>query len=172
MTSRGRSRDLHFRSHAIHHIASGKKPTVQLGVGHLFSIVAALLSGSVIILLPWIVVSFYDKQVYVEPPPSGISMTVPAFAAEHRRAPAARCSYRYLLQTPALSSKPAGRRCCCRSMGRTDGRTLDRYIDPAPHTMRAALIKCGSLLLNRPKGLQRAIEKHFIRRCGRFNATD
>jgi len=126
MTSRGRSRDLHFRSHAIHHIASGKKPTVQLGVGHLFSIVAALLSGSVIILLPWIVMSFYDKQVYVEPPPSGISMTVPAFAAEHRRAPAARCSYRYLLQTPALSSKPAGRRCCCRSMGRTDVGPLHR----------------------------------------------
>jgi len=32
----------------------------------------------------------------------------------------------------ALSSKPAARRCCCRSMGqtdrRTDGRTLDRFI--------------------------------------------
>ena len=41
----------------------------------------------------------------------------------------------------ALSSKPAARRCCCRSMeqtdGRTDGRTRDRFIDPAPHTMRA-----------------------------------
>jgi len=28
----------------------------------------------------------------------------------------------------ALSSKPAARRCCCRSMGQTDGRTLDRFI--------------------------------------------
>jgi len=39
----------------------------------------------------------------------------------------------------ALSSKPAGRRCCCRSMGQTDGRT-DRCIDPGAHTMRAASI--------------------------------
>jgi len=76
MTSRGRSRDLHFRSHAIHHIASGKKPTVQLGVGHLFSIVAALLFGSVIILLPWIVMSFYDKQVYVEHAFSALTLLV------------------------------------------------------------------------------------------------
>jgi len=30
----------------------------------------------------------------------------------------------------ALSSKPAARRCCCRSMGQTDGRTLDRFIRP------------------------------------------
>ena len=28
-----------------------------------------------------------------------------------------------VLQAPALSSEPAGRRCCCRSMGQTDGRT-------------------------------------------------
>jgi len=35
----------------------------------------------------------------------------------------------------ALSSKPTGGRCCCQSIGRTDGRTdrrtLERYIDPA-----------------------------------------
>jgi len=37
-----------------------------------------------------------------------------------------------------LSSKPAGRCCCCRSMGQTDGRTSERYTDPVPHTMRAA----------------------------------
>jgi len=32
---------------------------------------------------------------------------------------------RYLLRAPApdLSSKPAGRRCCCQSMGQTDGQT-------------------------------------------------
>jgi len=37
----------------------------------------------------------------------------------------------------ALSSKPAAHRCCCRSTGQTDGRTLDRLIDPVSHTMRA-----------------------------------
>ena len=36
----------------------------------------------------------------------------------------------------ALSSKPAGRS-IDGTDGRTDGRTPDRYIDPAPHTMRA-----------------------------------
>jgi len=30
---------------------------------------------------------------------------------------------RYLLPAPDLSSKPAGRRCCCRSTGQTNGRT-------------------------------------------------
>ena len=35
----------------------------------------------------------------------------------------------------ALSSKPAARRCW--PMGQTDGRTPDRFIDPAPHTMQA-----------------------------------
>ena len=36
---------------------------------------------------------------------------------------------------------PAARRCCCRSTGQTDdGRTPDRYVDPAPHTRREALI--------------------------------
>jgi len=32
----------------------------------------------------------------------------------------------YPLQTLALSSKPTGRRCCCRSMGQTDGQTDER----------------------------------------------
>jgi len=40
----------------------------------------------------------------------------------------------------ALGSKPAGRICCCRSMGQTDGRTSDRYRDPVPHTMRAGSV--------------------------------
>lgn len=51
----------------------------------------------------------------------------------------------YLLPAPALSSKSAARRCCCRSTDRqrrrrTDGRTLNHYIDHALHTMRAASI--------------------------------
>ena len=31
----------------------------------------------------------------------------------------------------------SARRCCCRSTGQTDGQTPDRYIGPAPPTMRA-----------------------------------
>ena len=49
---------------------------------------------------------------------------------------------RYLLHASELSSKLAARRCCCRSMvqtdGRTDGRTPHYYIDPAPNTTQAA----------------------------------
>ena len=67
-----------------------------------------------------------------------LSRTLPAFAAERRlKAPAA--IDRYLLQTPALSSKPL-----LLSIDgtdrRTDGWTPDRYIDPAQHTMRAASV--------------------------------
>ena len=36
---------------------------------------------------------------------------------------------RYLLPAPDLSSKPAGRRCCCRATGQTDGRTEGRTLD-------------------------------------------
>ena len=61
------------------------------------------------------------KQVCVEPRPSALDMTLPAFAAERRRRVPA--IDRYLLQAPALSSKPAARRCCSRSTGRKDGRT-------------------------------------------------
>ena len=60
---------------------------------------------------------------------SAPSMTLAAFAAKRRLQPAGIPAVdRYLLQTPALSSKPTGRRCCCRSMGlgRTDGRTDTR----------------------------------------------
>ena len=82
---------------------------------------------------------FETKQVCVEPRPSGLNMTLPAYAAERRRL---QLFDRYLLQAPALSSKPAARRRCCRSTGqtdgRTDGRTPDSYIDPASLAMRAA----------------------------------
>jgi len=68
-------------------------------------------------------------------------MTLPAFPAKRRRLQHGARSY--LSMSPAsmeLSSKPAGSRCCCRSTGQTDGRTLDRYTDPAPHALRAASI--------------------------------
>jgi len=67
-------------------------------------------------------------------------MTLSAFAAERRAAAllllSAGACYRSI--TPArgaLSSKPAAR--SCRTMGQTDGRTLDRFIDTAAHTLRA-----------------------------------
>jgi len=67
-------------------------------------------------------------------------MTLPTFAAEHRRLQHGARSYRSISTARmALSSKPAGRRCCCRSMGQTDGRTDEwmprRYIDLAPHNV-------------------------------------
>jgi len=68
-------------------------------------------------------------------------VTLPAFAAECRRLLHGARSCRSILPAcRALSSNPAGRRCYCRSDIRTDGRTLDRYIDSASHTMPAAPI--------------------------------
>jgi len=75
-------------------------------------------------------------------------VTLPAFAAE-RRAAARGCGAAAagrpalsidIFARTALSSKPTARRCCVRQMGqtdrRTDGRTPDRFMHPAPHTMR------------------------------------
>ena len=68
-------------------------------------------------------------------------MTPTAFAAERRR-PQHHNVYRSIAPARrALSSKPAGRRCCCRPMGQTDGRTPGRYIDPAAYSMRAGSVK-------------------------------
>jgi len=67
-------------------------------------------------------------------------MTLPAFASQRRAAALRRCGWalaavdRSSART-ALSSKPAAR--CGGMMGQTikqtDGRTLDRFIDSAPH---------------------------------------
>jgi len=69
------------------------------------------------------------------------------FAAERRRllhnAPAASapCSSRSIFPARrALSSKPAARRSVDRQDRQKDGQTLDRFIDPAPHTMLAVSI--------------------------------
>jgi len=50
----------------------------------------------------------------------------------------------YLLQTPTRRSAAANppATCCCRMMRQTDGRTIDRYTDPAPHTTRALSKSC------------------------------
>jgi len=62
------------------------------------------------------------------------------------------CSYRSISPTyRVISSKPACRHCCCRSMGQangwTDGQMLDRYIDPAPYAMQAASITQKTIML-------------------------
>jgi len=59
-------------------------------------------------------------------------VALPAFAAERRAA-----IDRYLLPQPArISGVPWPRQ----TDGRMDRRTPDRYIDPAPHAMRAVPI--------------------------------
>jgi len=52
-------------------------------------------------------------------------MTLPAFAAERRRPQHDAHSHQAIF--PACS-KPTGRRCCCRSMRQTDGRTDARSL--------------------------------------------
>jgi len=68
-------------------------------------------------------------------------MALSAFAGERRAAGETGTT-----RSTALSSKPAACRCCGRMTGtdkRTDGRTHDRYIDPAPHTMRVVPTTIG-----------------------------
>jgi len=80
-------------------------------------------------------------QTCGQPPLSAVNVTLPAYAAKRRAAAplllsdgacctapeARRRNYRSISLAPmALSSKPAGRRCCRRSTGQTDGRTPDR----------------------------------------------
>jgi len=63
--------------------------------------------------------------VSAEPPPSALNMTLPAFGAERRRRllHGASCFRSISPARLALSSKPAGCSCYCRSMGQTDRRT-------------------------------------------------
>jgi len=71
-------------------------------------------------------------------------MTLLAFAAE-RCAPAllllvlsaGACCRLLSPACEALSSKPDTHRYCCRTMGQTNGRSLDGFTDPALHTMWA-----------------------------------
>ena len=63
------------------------------------------------------------------------------FAAERRcNAPAYMPTGRSAANPPAAVA--AIDRWQRKTDGQTDGRTPDRYIDPAPHRMRAALISC------------------------------
>ena len=64
--------------------------------------------------------------VCVQPPPSAVNATLPALAhlaAERRCSHCARSCRSVSSARRALSSKPAGRRCCRRSMGQKDTRT-------------------------------------------------
>ena len=65
---------------------------------------------------------------------SAVNMTLPAFAAECCAAVPA------LQQSIAIYCRSGNhqqiRSCCGRSVGQMDGRTLDRFIDPAPCTKR------------------------------------
>jgi len=87
-----------------------------------------------------------NHGVCIEPRPSALNVALPASAAElGRRVPAID---RYLVARRRLCSTPLTTRRAApvdrwdrRTDGQTDGRMLDRYIDPAPHTMRAASIK-------------------------------
>jgi len=81
--------------------------------------------------------------------PSALNVTLPAFAAERRRLLHGARGRSLSPAQMALSSKPAGSQHCCRSMGQTDGQTLDRYINLAPHTMREASTNAEVILLRR-----------------------
>ena len=98
---------------------------------------AAVSQAPLLILLSSLPISTTEnKEDYVQLPTSTDNVTLLAFAAERRP-----CSYRSISSgCRAHSSKPAAAACGGRRMGRTDGtdrRTLDSFIDPAPHTVRA-----------------------------------
>jgi len=96
------------------------------------------------------------QQVCVQPRPSAVNATLPAFAAERRRL----CYWVISAAHRALSSKPAARRCFCRSMGRTDGRTLDRFIDCTAHVMRTASVTSGSYEVRRALTTSQSLQTH------------
>ena len=101
------------------------------------------------------------KQVCVEASSVGI---LPAFVSGAcTTAPAA--VDRYLLQTLALSSKPAGRRCCCRSMRQTDRRTNTRPFCPCFIFIFADFCQTNYLNIYRTNF-------HQICRVGRTMAAD
>jgi len=79
-------------------------------------------------------------------------MTLPAFAAErrcllHGPRSALAAVDRYMLPAGrSTTNPPAAVAAVDRWDRRTDGRTLNRYIDPAAHTVLAVLINCNHQL--------------------------
>jgi len=83
------------------------------------------------------------KQVYVEPPPSPLDMTLPAFAAEPRCPQQGARSYRLISAADAGAQQQTCRPPSLLTIdGTTDRRTDAQplHIDPASRTMRAASI--------------------------------
>jgi len=82
------------------------------------------------------------QQVCVEPRPSVLNMTLPAFAAERRRLQQISIDSRY--SAPAAINQQTRRRCCRSTVqtdGQTDGRTDTRPLHrpyPTPRTLRTA----------------------------------
>ena len=90
----------------------------------------------------------YLQQVGVQLPTSAVDATLLAFAAERRAAApllltAGRAAVgRYLCPSGAQQQTPSsGVRRANGTDGRTDRRTLDRYVDPAAHTMRPVSVE-------------------------------
>jgi len=86
------------------------------------------------------------EQVCVEPRPSALDVTLPAFAAERRRLQLVRVARSYRPISP-LSSKPAGRRCCYRSMGQTNGRMDTRPLHKPSDSALLAIVRVYKLYL-------------------------
>ena len=91
------------------------------------------------------------RQVSAEPPPSALNMTLPAFGAERRRLlHGASCHRSISLARLALSSKPAGCSCYCRSMGQTDRRTDRRQRGTARFAAARRTAETGFVKLPHP----------------------
>jgi len=70
---------------------------------------------------------------------TSVNVTLLAFAAERRAAAP-------LLPLSIDISRPRGAQRQTRRMDGTDGRTLDRLIDPAPHTVPAVSVDSSAIL--------------------------
>ena len=75
-------------------------------------------------------------QVCVEPRPSALNKTLPAFAA--KRGCMQHISIDICCRRPLSSKQLHAAAAVDRRDRQTNGRTSDRYIDPAPRTMRTA----------------------------------
>ena len=78
-------------------------------------------------------------QVCVEPRPSALNKTLPAFAA--KRGCMQHISIDICCRRPLSSKQLHAAAAVDRRDRQTNGRTSDRYIDPAPRTMRTASIR-------------------------------
>jgi len=99
-----------------------------------------------------------NQQICVQPHTSAVNVTLPAFAAERRRSTAAaplaasstiqqqrRCLPSIDISSPQGAQHQTRRTLLSLSIEwtdrRTDGRTLDRFVNPAPHTVWAVSTK-------------------------------